>query len=304
MTTTDTDSATPPPFGRTAAAMITPFTADGALDLDGAQRLAVHLVGEGCDGLVLSGTTGESPTTTDAEKEALVRAVAEAVGDRALITAGVGTSDTRHSVALARAAERAGAHGLLVAAPAYSCPGQEAVAHHLRTVADATGLPVMLYDIPGRTGTGTALAAGTLLRLAEHPRIRGVKDCAYDLMKTAKVLATTGLAYYAGCDEQALPLRAAGAVGCVSTVANAAPREVRAVLDAYDAGDPAGATRRYLRLVPLIAAMMGTEHPGAVTAKALLTMLGLPAGPVRAPLLAAGPEVTSALAAALRTAQQ
>ncbi|MEU4203272.1 4-hydroxy-tetrahydrodipicolinate synthase [Streptomyces sp. NPDC026294] len=294
----------PPPFGRTTAAMITPFRADGGLDLDGAQRLAVHLVGEGCDGLVLSGTTGESPTTTDAEKEALIRAVAEAVGDRARITAGVGTSDTRHTVELARAAVRAGAHGLLVAAPAYSRPGREAVAHHLRTVADATDLPVMLYDIPGRTGTGTALTADTLQRLAEHPRIEGVKDCAYDLMKTAKILASTGLAYYAGCDEQTLPLRAMGAVGCVSTVANAAPREVRAVLDAYDAGDPAEATRRYLRLVPLVEAMTGTEHPGAVTAKALLNVLGLPSGPVRAPLLAAGPAITSELATALKTAQQ
>ncbi|GCD38566.1 4-hydroxy-tetrahydrodipicolinate synthase 1 [Streptomyces chrestomyceticus JCM 4735] len=294
----------PPPFGHTAAAMITPFRADGGLDLDGAQRLAVHLVGEGCDGLVLSGTTGESPTTTDAEKEALIRAVVEAVGDRARVTAGIGTSDTRHTVELARTAERAGAHGLLVAAPAYSCPGQEAVARHLRTVADATALPVMLYDIPGRTGAGTALTADTLRRLAEHPRVQGVKDCAYDLMKTATVLATTGLAYYAGCDEQALPLRAMGAVGCVSTVANAAPREVRAVLDAYDAGDPAGATRRYLRLVPLIEAMMGTGHPGTVTAKALLNVLGLPAGPVRAPLLAAGPEITSELATAWKTAQQ
>ncbi|MEU3539727.1 4-hydroxy-tetrahydrodipicolinate synthase [Streptomyces paromomycinus] len=284
--------------------MITPFRTDGGLDLDGAQRLAARLVGEGCDGLVLSGTTGESPTTTDAEKEALIRAVVGAVGDRARITAGVGTSDTRHTVQLARTAERAGAHGLLVAAPAYSRPGQEAVAHHLRTVADATDLPVMLYDIPGRTGSGTALTADTLRRLAEHPRVQGVKDCAYDLMKSATVLATTGLAYYAGCDEQTLPLRAMGAVGCVSTVANAAPREVRAALDAYDAGDPAGATRRYLRLVPLIEAMTGTEHPGAVTAKALLNVLGLPAGPVRAPLLAAGPGITSELASALKTAQQ
>ncbi|MFK8845927.1 4-hydroxy-tetrahydrodipicolinate synthase [Streptomyces sp. Ac-502] len=304
MTSTSSRVPSPPPFGRTTAAMVTPFRADGGLDLDGAQRLAVHLVGGGCDGLVLSGTTGESPTTTDAEKEALIRAVVEAVGDRARITAGVGTSDTRHTVALARTAVRAGAHGLLVAAPAYSCPGQEAVAHHLRTVADATALPVMLYDIPGRTGAGTALTTDTLRRLAEHPRVQGVKDCAYDLMKTAKVLATTGLAYYAGCDEQALPLRAMGAVGCVSTVANAAPREVRAVLDAYDAGDPAEATRRHLRLVPLIAAMTGTAHPGAVTAKALLNALGLPSGPVRAPLLAAGPEVTSELATALKAAQQ
>ncbi|MEU8785233.1 4-hydroxy-tetrahydrodipicolinate synthase [Streptomyces sp. NPDC048637] len=300
MTSMTTPRAPAPSFGRFAAAMITPFTADGGLDTDGAQRLATHLVDDGgCDALVLSGTTGESPTTSDAEKETLLRAVVEAVGDRAWITAGVGTSDTRHTVTLARAAERAGAHGLLVVTPYYSRPAQEAVSHHLRTVADATGLPVMLYDIPGRTGT--ALTAGTLLRLAAHPRIAAVKDCAYDLLKSAKVLAATDLAYYAGCDEQILPLRALGGAGCVSTAANAAPRTVRAVLDAYDAGDTAGAARRQLALVPLIEAVTGGENPGTVTAKALLNHLGLPAGPVRGPLLAADAALTSRLADALQT---
>ncbi|MFI9079441.1 4-hydroxy-tetrahydrodipicolinate synthase [Streptomyces sioyaensis] len=288
------------PFGRIATAMITPFTADGELDTDGAQQLATHLVDDGgCDALVLSGTTGEAPTTSDAEKEALLRAVVEAVGDRARITAGVGTSDTRHSVALARSAERAGAHGLLVVTPYYSRPTQEAVTQHLRTVADATGLPVMLYDIPGRTGT--ALSAATLLRLAAHPRIAAVKDCGNDLLKSAKVLAATGLAYYAGCDEQILPLRALGGAGCISTAANAAPRAVCAVLDAYDAGNTSEAARRQLALVPLIEAVTGTETPGTVTAKALLNHLGLPAGPVRGPLLAADAPLTSRLVDALRT---
>ncbi|REK90117.1 4-hydroxy-tetrahydrodipicolinate synthase [Streptomyces inhibens] len=302
---TVTPPLAPPPaaasFGRTAAAMITPFTADGELDTDGAQRLATHLVDEGgCDALVLSGTTGESPTTSDAEKEALLRAVVEAVGDRARITAGVGTSDTRHTVTLARDAERAGAHGLLVVTPYYSRPTQEAVTHHLRTVADATGLPVMLYDIPGRTAT--ALSAATLLRLAAHPRITAVKDCGNDLLKSAKVLASTELAYYAGCDEQILPLRALGGTGCISTAANAAPRAVRAVMDAYDTGDTAEAARRQLALVPLIEAVTGGDTPGTVAAKALLNHLGLPAGPVRGPLLAADAQLTSRLVAALRTA--
>ncbi|MEU6116259.1 4-hydroxy-tetrahydrodipicolinate synthase [Streptomyces sp. NPDC047117] len=292
----------PSPFGRVAAAMITPFTADHALDTDGAQRLAVRPADEGCDAFVLSGTTGESPTTTDAEKEDLIRAVVEAVGDRARITAGIGTSDTRHSVEPARRAEKAGAHGLLAVTPYSSRPTQEAVAHHLRTVADATGLPVLLYDVPGRTGT--ALTADTLQRLAEHPRIAGVKDCAYDLMKSARLLATTDLAYYAGCDEQSLPLRALGGAGCVSTVANVAPREVRAVLDAFDAGDTAGATRRHLRLVPLIEAMMATETPGTVTAKALLATLGLPGGPPRPPLLPTGPALTAQPAEVLRAVRE
>ncbi|TJZ51128.1 4-hydroxy-tetrahydrodipicolinate synthase [Streptomyces piniterrae] len=293
--------------------MVTPFTADGELDPDGAQRLATQLVDEGgCDGrrqgarsssgagACTGGTTGESPTTSDAEKETLLRAVVEAVGDRARIVAGVGTSDTRHTVALARAAERAGAHGLLVVTPHCSRPTQYAVAHHLRTAADATGLPVMLYDIPRRTGT--ALSAGTLRRLAGHPRIAAVKDCGHDLLKSAKVLATTELAYYAGCDEQILPLRAIGATGCISTAANLAPRAVRAVLDAYDAGDTAEAARRQLALVPLIEAMTGGGTPGAVAAKALLRHLGRPVGVVRGPLLDAGPELTSRPADALRTA--
>src|SRR3954468_9936681 len=151
------------PFGRVLTAMVTPFTADGALDLDGAQRLATHLVDAGNDGLVLNGTTGESPTTSDAEKAQLVRAVVEAVGDRAHIVAGVGTNDTHHSVELARQAEAAGAHGLLVVTPYYSKPPQEGLYRHCTAIADATGLPVMLYDIPGRSAV--PVETETLVRL-------------------------------------------------------------------------------------------------------------------------------------------
>ncbi|MBQ0864808.1 4-hydroxy-tetrahydrodipicolinate synthase [Streptomyces sp. RK75] len=281
------------PLGRIAAAMVTPFDAEGQLDVEGARCLAGHLVDEGgCDALVLSGTTGESPTTSDDEKNALVRAVVAEVGDRASVVAGVGSSDTRHSVELARAAEAAGADGLLVVTPYYSRPTQEAVAHHLRTVADATGLPVLLYDIPGRTGT--VLTTDTLLRLAEHPRIKGVKDCAYDLIKSSRVMADTGLAYYAGCDEFALPLRAIGGAGCISTVANVAAPLVRGVLDAYDAGAHESAARRHLALSRLTEAVM-TGQPGTVATKALLNARGLPAGPVRGPLLDADPALTARL---------
>lgn len=262
--------------------MVTPFTDDGALDLDGAQRLAARLIDEGCDGLVLSGTTGESPTTTDAEKAALVRAVREAVGGRATIVAGVGTADTAHTTELARAAEKAGADGLLVVAPYYSRPPQDAVEAHLREVADATGLPLMLYDIPARTGT--RIEPETMLRLAGHPRIVAVKDCAHDLLGTQKVLHRTELAYYAGCDEQTLALYAVGGAGCVSTVANVVPRHFRAILDTFDAGDTATAARLQHAANDLIEAMMATPLPGTVTTKALLTRLNLPAGPVRPPL--------------------
>ncbi|WP_432171368.1 4-hydroxy-tetrahydrodipicolinate synthase [Streptomyces sp. 1222.5] len=284
-----------PPFGRTLCAMVTPFTEDGALDADGAGRLAARLVDQGCDGLVLSGTTGESPTTSDAEKADLITAVRAAVGDRVALVAGVGTSDTRHTVELAVAAEKAGADGVLVVTPYYSRPPQEAVTAHFLEVADASGLPVMLYDIPGRTGT--RIEPDTMIGLAEHPRIVAVKDCSYDFLGTQKVLARTELAYYAGCDEHVLALYAVGAAGCVSTVANAVPGHFTAILDAFDAGDTARATALQLAATPLIEAMMGAGLPGTVTAKALLTRLGLPAGPPRAPLRPAGRETADGLRA-------
>ena len=284
------------PFGSTAAAMITPFRPDGSLDTDGAQSLAVHLVDQGCDGLVLSGTTGESPTTSDAEKDALLRAVLEAVGDRTRITAGVGSNDTRHSIRLAQAAERAGAHGLLMVTPYYNRPGQEGIRRHLTAVADTTALPVMLYDHPERTGS--RLAQETLLRLAEHPRIVAVKDATADLAASARIMARAELHYYSGIDELNLPLYALGAVGAVSTVANLAPGGTRAVLRAHRDGDPATALRLDRRLRPLVEAVM-TLAPGTVTTKALLNHQGLPAGPVRPPLLDADPGLTTTLVAAL-----
>ncbi|MGC0404257.1 4-hydroxy-tetrahydrodipicolinate synthase [Streptomyces sp. SAI-126] len=288
-------TTTAPPFGRALCAMITPFTEEGALDLDGAQRLAAHLVAEGCDGLVLSGTTGESPTTTDAEKAALVTAVREAVGEGPSVVAGVGTFDTRHTVELALAAEKAGADGVLVVSPYYSRPPQDALEAHFREITDACGLPVMLYDIPSRTGT--RIEPETMIRLAEHPRIVAVKDCSYDLLGTQKVLNRTELAYYAGCDEHILALYAVGAAGYVSTVANVVPDRLRAILEMFEAGDTPVSARLQQRATPLIEAMMSAGLPGTVTAKALLNALGLPAGPVRAPLRPAGRKATDGLLA-------
>jgi 4-hydroxy-tetrahydrodipicolinate synthase len=273
--------------------MITPFTTSGALDLDGAQRLAAHLVAQGCDGLVLSGTTGESPTTTDAEKSALIAAVREAVADRASIVAGVGTPDTRHTVDLAREAEKAGADGLLVVAPYYSRPPQDAIEAHFREIADASGLPLMLYDIPLRTGI--RVEPETVLRLSAHPRIVAVKDCSNDFLAAQKVLARTDLAYYAGIDEHNLALYAVGGAGYVSTVSNVVPDRLRAVLDAFDAGDTTQAARLQQQATPLIEALMSAGLPGTVTTKALLTALDLPAGPVRAPLRPADDRTTDNL---------
>ncbi|WP_420312061.1 4-hydroxy-tetrahydrodipicolinate synthase [Streptomyces sp. YS-B37] len=293
---TNPATSAPPPFGRALCAMVTPFTEAGALDLPGAQLLAARLVSEGCDGLVLSGTTGESPTTSDAEKAALVTAVREAVGDGVPLVSGVGTSDTWHTVALARQAEQAGADGVLVVSPYYSRPPQDALEAHFREVADASGLPLVLYDIPGRTGT--RIEPETLIRLAEHPRIVAVKDCSYDFLGTQKVLGRTDLAYYAGCDEHILALYAVGAAGYVSTVANVVPAQLRAILDAFEAGDTPVSARLQQRATPLIELMMAAGLLGTVTAKALLNSLGLPGGSVRAPLRAAGRDAVDGLVAA------
>ncbi|MCD0486198.1 4-hydroxy-tetrahydrodipicolinate synthase [Streptacidiphilus sp. ASG 303] len=271
------------PFGRVLTAMVTPFAADGSLDLDGAQRLASHLVDAGNDGLVVNGTTGESPTTGDAEKADLVRAVVEAVGDRAHVVAGVGTNDTRHTAELARQAEAAGAHGLLVVTPYYSKPPQEGLVRHFTEVADATGLPVMLYDIPGRSGT--AIGHETLVRLGEHPRIVANKDAKGDLGAASWAIARSGLAWYSGDDMLNLPLLSVGAVGFVSVVSHLVTPELRAMLDAFLAGDHAKAAAVHQGLLPVFTGMFRTQ--GVITAKAALGLRGLPAGPLRLPLVGA-----------------
>jgi 4-hydroxy-tetrahydrodipicolinate synthase len=270
------------PFGRVLTAMVTPFTEDGGVDLAGAQRLATYLVDEGGnDGLVVNGTTGESPTLADPEKETLLRAVVEAVGDRATIVAGAGNNDTRHTVEIVRAAEKAGAHGLLVVTPYYNKPPQDGLVAHFRTAADATDLPVMLYDIPGRTGT--AISTESLVRLAEHPRIRAVKDAKGDLGATSWVLARTDLAYYSGDDILNLPLLSVGAVGFVSVVGHVAGVRLREMLDAYEGGDWVRARQIHYSLLPVYTGLFRTQ--GAILTKAALNLLGLPAGPMRLPLV-------------------
>ncbi|MEU1948334.1 4-hydroxy-tetrahydrodipicolinate synthase [Stenotrophomonas sp. NPDC087984] len=279
------------PFGRVLTAMVTPFTTDGALDLDGAQRLAVHLVDAGNDGLILNGTTGESPTTSDAEKAQLVRAVVEAVGDRAHIVAGAGTNDTRHSVELARAAEQAGAHGLLAVTPYYSKPPQEGLLRHFTAIADATGLPVMLYDIPGRSGV--PIGTETIVRLAEHPRIVANKDAKGDLGRASWAIARSRLAWYSGDDMLNLPLLSVGAVGFVSVVGHLVSPELRAMLEAHLAGDVAKATEIHQKLLPVFTGMFRTQ--GVITSKAALALQGQPAGPLRLPLVELTAEETEQL---------
>ncbi|MCQ4084527.1 4-hydroxy-tetrahydrodipicolinate synthase [Streptomyces sp. RB6PN25] len=279
------------PFGRVLTAMVTPFTADGALDIDGAQRLATHLVDAGNDGLVVNGTTGESPTTSDAEKEQLVRAVLEAVGDRAFVVAGVGTNDTRHSIHLARQAERAGAHGLLTVTPYYSKPTQEGLLRHFTAIADATGLPVMLYDIPGRSGV--PIQTETIVRLAEHPLIVANKDAKGDLGRASWAIARSGLAWYSGDDMLNLPLLSVGAVGFVSVVGHLVAPELRALLEAYLNGDVTKATEIHQHLLPVYTGMFRTQ--GVITTKAALGLKGLPGGPLRLPLVELSEDETEQL---------
>src|SRR5579875_305681 len=260
-----------------------PMPGDPAVDYDGAARLAEHLITQmRNDGLVISGTTGESPTTSDEEKERLLRAVVEAVGSRATVVAGVGTYDTAHSCELARRAERAGANALLVVTPYYSKPPQAGLVAHFTAVADATGLPVMVYDIPGRTGT--PIATETLIQLAQHPRIVAVKDAKGDLGAASVVMNATGLAFYCGDDILNLPWLSVGACGFVS-------------VDAYLAGEVARALRLHRELLPVYTGMTRTQN--VITTKAALAMLGLPAGPVRPPLVDATPAEAERLRADL-----
>jgi dihydrodipicolinate synthase len=277
------------PFGRLITAMVTPFNPDGSLDVEGAARLATYLVDEqGNDGLVVSGTTGESPTTTDAEKDRLLRAVVEAVGDRAHVIAGVGTNDTHHSIELARAAEKAGAHGLLVVTPYYNRPPQSGLIRHFTAVADATSLPVMLYDIPGRTGT--PINTDTLFRLGEHERIVAVKDAKGDIAETSRLTRDSGLVFYSGDDKNTLPYLAVGAVGVVGVPTHLFGRQTKEMILAFEAGDHEGALRRHQELLPVFLGFFRTQ--GVILTKAALRLQGLPAGPVRPPLVdATEPEI-------------
>jgi len=277
-------TTTSAPFGRLLTAMITPMTSDGAVDYDGAAVLAGYLVDDmRNEGLVVNGTTGEAPTTTDEEKARLVKVVREAVGDRATVIAGVGTNVTAHSVELARQAEKAGAHGLLVVTPYYNKPAQDALAAHFTAIADATGLSSIVYDIPSRTGT--AVATDTLVRLAEHPRIVAVKDAKGDIAATSAVLARSDLAYYSGDDPMNLPLWSVGAVGCISVTGHVVGSRIFAMLEAFTAGRNAEAGKLHRSMLPVNVGLF--RNQAAVLTKAAMELLGLPGGGVRGPLLPA-----------------
>lgn len=274
------------PYGRVVTAMITPMTADGSVDYDGASRLATHLVEHGSHALVINGTTGETGTTTDDEKSELLRTVVDAVGDRVAVLAGVGTNNTAHSVELAHQAVKAGAQGLLVVTPYYSKPSQAGLKAHFETIADSTDLPVMVYDIPARSGV--PIETQTLVELAAHPRIVAVKDAKNDVVGTSWVQARCDLINYCGSDEFTLPMLSIGAVGVVSVASHVAGIELGQLVSSFYAGDVAAARSMHLRLMPLFIGLFKTSNP--TLPKAALTLLGLPAGPVRLPLVDATPK--------------
>jgi 4-hydroxy-tetrahydrodipicolinate synthase len=280
------------PFGRVLTAMVTPLTEDGSIDLSGAQELAAHLVDrQAHDGLVVFGTTGESPTISDAEQHAVLEVVLDAVGDRATVVAGVGTNDTAHSIEKARSAAELGVHGLLVVTPYYNRPPQEGVLRHFTAVADATDLPVMLYDIPPRTSI--PIEVETLVRAAEHPNIVAVKDAKSDLGAVAWTLARTDLAYYSGEDMLNLPLLSLGAVGVVSVVGHIVGPRLAELIAAVESGDLVKARAVNESLLPVYTGIFRSQ--GVIMVKAALRELGLPAGPVRPPLIDATAEQVTQL---------
>ncbi|MFS0884660.1 4-hydroxy-tetrahydrodipicolinate synthase [Aeromicrobium sp. 179-A 4D2 NHS] len=289
------------PFGRVLIAMITPFTPEGEVDLDAAAKVATYLVDSGADGIVVSGTTGESPTTTGEEDGRLLSAVLEAVGDRATIVAGVGTNDTRHTVELTREAVRRGAHGLLLVSPYYSKPPQAGLLANIDAVIEAAGdTPIMLYDIIGRTGV--EISEDTYRELESRPTVLAVKDASGDLARAARLRASSRLAIYSGDDVLNLPFFALGAAGTVSVIGHVAAGPIKQMLEAVDAGDLARAREIDDSLLPIAHAIMG-QTQGAIAAKVAMAELGIiPNAATRLPLTPATDDQVQVIRTALKDA--
>ncbi|MET3943930.1 4-hydroxy-tetrahydrodipicolinate synthase [Corynebacterium mucifaciens] len=271
-------------FGSVCVAMVTPFDSDGGVDLRAGRDLAAHLVENGIDALVLAGTTGESPTTTDEEKVALLKAVREEVGDKARIIAGAGSNNTRHAVAMAQAAHAAGADGLLVVTPYYSKPSQAGVEAHFRAVAEATDLPICLYDIPGRSGV--PIESATIRALAQVDNIKAMKDAKGNFLEAATLIQETGLAWYSGDDPLNLPWLSIGATGMISVVGHAAPRALRELVTAFENGDLTRAREINANTLNVLARQQSALG-GVAFAKAALRLQGIDVGDPRLPVAAA-----------------
>lgn len=294
-------SLAPAPFGRVLTAMVTPFAADGSVDLDGVAAVADHLVSHGHDGIVVSGTTGESPTTTVAEDGDILRATIDAVAGRASVVAGVGTNSTAHSLELTEQATKLGASGVMVVTPYYSKPAQAGVAAHFAAVAHATDLPVLLYDVPGRTGM--RISWETYAASAAIDNVVAVKEAVGDFVQGVRLIDELGFAVYSGDDISNLAWLAHGAVGVISVVAHVAGDRTRALVDAVERDDLDEARSIFTGLVPAITAIMGVPNYGATSAKAALQLAGvLDNRRVRPPLIELDDAERDALRAALAAA--
>ena len=269
------------PFGRLITAMVTPFKADLSIDWEGVEKLAIHLQNTGHDGIAVNGTTGEAPTTSDEEKVEIIKVVKKATGGKLKIVAGAGNNETSHSVEQAEMAANAGADGLLVVTPYYNKPPQAGIEAHFRAIADSTDLPVMMYDIPGRTGM--AIEPDTLCRLAEHKKIVALKDAKGDVASTSWVIKRSGIPVYSGDDILNLPLLSVGAVGFVSVCGHTVGGRLREMLDSWVAGDTKRALAIHQELLPVYTGTFRTQ--GAILTKAALKLMGLPGGRVRLPLV-------------------
>ncbi len=274
-----------PPFGRLITAMVTPFNKDLSIDWAGVEKLAAHLVSTGHDGIVVNGTTGEAPTTSDEEKIEIIKVVKKAVAGKAKVIAGAGNNETTHSVEQARQGAKAGADALLVVTPYYNKPPQAGIEAHFLAMANATDLSIMLYDIPGRTGV--AIESETIVRLAAHPKVAALKDAKGDVVSTSWVIARSGIPVYSGDDALNLPLLALGAVGFVSVCGHTVGKQLREMLDTWFAGNFQRATEIHQQLLPVYTGTFRTQ--GAILTKAAMTLLGLPGGFVRLPLVDATP---------------
>lgn len=270
-----------PPFGRLLTAMVTPFNPDLSIDWAGVEKLASHLVSTGHDGIVVNGTTGEAPTTSDAEKLEIIKVVKKTVGVKVKVIAGAGNNETSHSVEQAKWAASAGADGLLAVTPYYNKPPQAGIEAHFKAMADATDLPVMMYDIPGRTGV--QIEPDTIVKLAEHPRIAALKDAKGDVASTSWVIKRSAIPVYSGDDILNLPLLSVGAVGFVSVCGHTVGKELREMLDAWFSGNANRATEIHQQLLPVYTGTFRTQ--GAILTKAAMTLMGLPGGVVRLPLV-------------------
>lgn len=289
------------PFGTVLTAMITPFAPDGSVDYERAARLAVHLADNGSDGLVVTGTTGESPTLSDDEKLALYATVAEAVGNRAAVVAGTGTYDTRHSVEMSRRAAAAGADAIMAVTPYYSRPPQRGLAAHFRAVADATDLPLIVYNIPGRAAR--LIEVETLAEIARHPRVAAIKDAVEDaeFTRASREAMPDDIVIFSGTDSVTLPLMEVGAIGVISVASHFAGRQIKAMVEAFAAGDRAEAQRLHEGLMPIFEACF--IEPNPMPTRAGLTELWEPVGDPRLPLAAADDSTREAVVAAVGLAQ-